>query len=1073
MAAQPPETITKRRIAANIPQWSLDHPYTVLAFYLGMVVLATWAIFFALPTRMMPYVESPVVGIITMYPGLSAEDIETYISKPIEERMVALDSVHFIRSVSQEDMSVVSIEFFYRTDMRRALLQVQTLMQIAQMDLPYDPANLKPSWVLAIDPLNTPVISFALKGEGWDQVRLRELADNEITNRLKRLEQVESTIVYGGRKRQLQVIVDRNRLASYGLSLADVTRTIDMNTVSPPAGTLTYGEQEARVRMDAKAYKASDMEGYVLTSMEGQPVYLRDVARVEDTYEERRSAYHYNGQERVEVSVVQEPGASSPRVIKRVRDEMQRIKAEYPGLDWDISYDNAHFVQILLRNMAEELILAIVLTGIVVMFFLGNMRATVISMTTIPICLGMAMVGMVPLKLSLNSSTLVGLVLSIGRLVDDSIVDIHAVQRHLKMGKSPARAAVEGTMEIRIAVMAATFMLCLALAPLLFTGGITQDMFVGIVWPIILGLLASLIISFTLTPLMAAHILRPQAVEDARARNLFERIALDPFQRFLRRVEGGYRRALTWSLNHRLLVMSLALGTIIIGISMYPLLGQEMMPIADVGQTYGQLEMSPGTSLAKTEQATYQVEKILMKQPEVRRVSTEIGFESMGTYFTGYAMGRVSTASFMVTLSDMDERKRDIWQVIDAVQKQALATIPGIKRLAFKEMGSDVMATAAAPIQLIAYGKEFDTLSQIGDGMLKIAQRTSDIAQPSLSWFLTMPEYHIQVDRTKAQELGLSPADVARQAYYAMRGARPMEFFRPPNIRQRWILVRYEEEQRAGPEDLGLTTITAMNGEQVPLKSVADVVYRPGPTVIEHDTMRRVISLLGYYRRGGPGEMALIDGVMMQAMMELKFPPGYGLEMRGDMTQMMDSFARLVRGLEMAVIFIFLILIAQFRGFAQPLNMVLSLPLELSGIFGALLITGHTISTVSILAIIILTGMDISVAVLLIDLILTMREQGVPRDQAILRAGPIRLIPILMTSLITIVVLVPVGFFPRTGIDAYAPLAVVVIGGLTVGTFLSLFVIPCLHTYVDDLIHAVRRRLGLGPIYASETPRSE
>ncbi len=342
-----------------------------------------------------------------------------------------------------------------------------------------------------------------------------------------------------------------------------------------------------------------------------------------------------------------------------------------------------------------------------------------------------------------------------------------------------------------------------------------------------------------------------------------------------------------------------------------------------------------------------------------------------------------------------------------------------------------------------------------------------DIYQVASSWSMSKPTYEIKVDARRAQELGLTVADVADQAYYALKGGFTSEFFRMENRRQSTILVRFDEPQRQSPDDIELLPIVATDGRQVPLKSLAQIEYRQSPTLIERDNFRRVVSVMGYYRKADyrppwqssdeplqpnrPSMDAAMD-VMMHAQMQLNWPPGYGIEVRGDMTQMMDSFRRLLQGLMFAVIFIYLVLVAQFRGFLQPAQMVFSLPLELSGVFIALWLTGQSFSTVSIMAVIVLTGMDITTAILLIDLIMRYRQQGMPRNRAVVEACPQRLRPILMTSLTTIIALTPVAFFPPTGLDAYQPLGTVVIGGLIVGTVLSLLDIPIMHTLVDDMV---------------------
>jgi HAE1 family hydrophobic/amphiphilic exporter-1 len=853
------------------------------------------------------------------------------------------------------------------------------------------------------------------------------------------------------------VVVDRERLAAYRMSLLDLKNMLDMQNQSRPAGTLTHGDREITVRSDFRARSPEEVAAYPIASMEGRTVYLRDVAEVIDIPREQRSLYRFNGKEAVEISIVQQPDASSVRVIAGVKAKLAELQTDFPGLRFEVAYDNSTFVGFLMDNMVEELVVAVLLTGVVVLFFLGNVRGTLISVITIPISLGMALLAMVPLGMTLNSSTLIGLLLSIGRLVDDSIIDIHSIERHLRMGKRPKQAAIDGISEVRLAVLAITFMLCVALLPLAFSGGIVQLMFEGIVWAIILALLSSALVSFTLTALLAASLFAPHSEEAAQRRGRLQRWLLDPFQRCLERTEAGYRRRLVWSIRNRLVVLAGAIAIILVGFALYPRIGSEMMPLADVSQAFAQLEATPGTSFARTSEITAEVERLLLQQPEIVKVSSEVGFEPGGTYFTGYSMGSVNSAVIMITLVDSSKRRRDIWQVMDGVQHEAIRTIPGIRRLAIKEMGADVMASSAAPIQVIFFGPDLDTLSAMGEQARKLAEAIPGFYQVTTSWAQTLPQLQVAVNRARAQEIGLTVQDVADQAYYALKGGLTNEFYRLDNRRQFTILVRYRGDQRRDRGDLEQVKIVGRKGEVVPLGSVATIEERSGATLIEHDNFRRVISVLGYYRKGGPPSMELSMDLLMAAHEKIDFPPGYGVELRGDMTQMEESFGRLLRGLYLAVIFMFLLLVAQFRSLIEPFNMILSLSLMLTGILGGLLLARQTFSTVSILAVVILTGMMMTVAVLMIDLVLRLRNEGMPRDEAILTAAPVRLRPIVMTSLISIVVLIPVAFFPRTGIDAYAPLATVTIGGLTMGTVLALFVVPVLHTYTDDLARLLRR----------------
>ncbi|MCW3052925.1 MAG: multidrug efflux transporter [Chthonomonadales bacterium] len=1083
-SASPSEQHPAHRLNAlhMIHKWSIEHPYAVIAFYVAMVGLAWMTVGQTMPRRFAPYVESPMIGIVTMMPGLSAQEMELYVSNPIEQQMVNIQGLRYIRSTSQSGFSIITLEFPYGTDIQKALVNVQALMNVTQSNLPSTGANLKPSWVVPIDPLNLPVLTLSLHGDpkqGWDAVRVREFADNTVINKLKEVESVYSIVPFGGYRRQMQVVVDRTKLAAYKLSILDVKNAIDRFNVSRPAGTLTNGPQEGIVRVDSRARNAEDVLGYPISSVSNshspRVIYVRDVARVVDTHFERRSGYHYLKHDpgakaevvpSIEVSVIQDPGASSAQVVPAIMKVVKQLEQENPGLQFDVAYDNAHFVNILFHNVWEELAVAVVLTGIAVLFFLGEWRGTLIAMVTLPTSLAMAVLLMVPFHMTFNSGTLIGLLLSIGRLVDDSIIDIHAVERHLRMGKDAKTATIDGIAEVRVAVIASTLMIVLALSPLLFSGGITQLMFKELVWPLIFGLLASMLVSFTLTALLCANLLRPESAREADRRHPVLRwlyVLLDPFQHGLDRFENGYGRMIRWMLKHRFANFARVLATLIIGLTFYYFIGSEMMPLADVGQANGFLEMAPGTSYAETERAVGKLEGILAKYPELEKASIEIGaesmFESYSPYYTGYAMPQVNGASLMLTFSDKDTRKRTIWGVMDAVQKEALTTIPGIRRLQIKEMGSDVMATADAPIRVDIYGPDLNELDRLGRETLAITKKMPEIFQSGTTWTLGLPDYQIKVDPQRAQEVGLTPESISEQSYYALSGGLTNEFYRLPNLRQDTIQVRYEEKDRLTGQDLENLYLTTPDGSQIPLKSVATVEHRVAPTVIEHDSLKRVMGVTGYYRIGNLPSMDVVMNLVANAyqgnpklgVAPVNFPPGYGMEVLGDMKEMMTSFRRMMSGLAIALVLMYLVLVVQFRGFLQPLQMIASLPLELAGVFTALWLAHQSFSTVSLLGIIVLTGMDITTAVLLIDMIMKYRDRGVPRDEAIATACPQRLRPILMTAGITLVTMLPVALAPKTGLDAYQPLATAVVGGLLVGTILSLFDIPIMHTYVDDL----------------------
>jgi HAE1 family hydrophobic/amphiphilic exporter-1 len=384
------------------------------------------------------------------------------------------------------------------------------------------------------------------------------------------------------------------------------------------------------------------------------------------------------------------------------------------------------------------------------------------------------------------------------------------------------------------------------------------------------------------------------------------------------------------------------------------------------------------------------------------------------------------------------------------VEAEARHTIPGIRRIAMQAMGVDVMATSASPVQIAVYGEDLNVLHRLAHQVLQIAQETPGFIMPHTSSTLTQPEYQLKIDRRRAEELGLNVANISEQARYALQGGYTQQYYNRPNLRVNPILVRYGQQDRGNQGDLAATYLTTPNGQQVPLNSVATLEQRQGPSLVEHVNGRRVVYVNGFYRKNSPASMDLSMAVAMRAGAELDFPPGYGLDSMGDMTDMMIEFGRLLKGLVISLVLIYLMLVVQFRSFIQPFNMMLSIPLELAGVLGGLLLAGQNLSTVSILGIIILSGVDVAGAILIIDLVLLMRQEGVPKDVALRQAGPIRLKPLLMTVIISLVPIGGLAFFPGTGMDAYSPIAIVTLGGLSISTLLTLVVIPVMYSLVDD-----------------------
>lgn len=1023
-------------------RWSVDNPGSVLALALGVFVLGALSLWRLVPLRLTPQVESSQIAVVTQSMGMQAVLVERHLTDPLERALNGVANVISLRSMSMDGMSVILLEFPYGHDLSAGAADAEDALAGVELGLDDDSsghAAMAPR-VVPYDPLKIPVLRLAVTARDWDPSALADFIDTELTARLKRVPGVESVETFGLPGRQVSVLVDRDAAADAGLGIVDVRDAIDRSNSAQNAGALHDAlTRTTPVQLDAQAQTAEDLESIVVAQRpsNGRPVTLEDVATVDWHLATGRSLYRYNGEEAIEVNILEGPEASSPRTVASVRSALVELTRDHSGLEVKEAYNNAHFVGIVATNVWWELGLAVVLTGLVAFLFLGDWRGTLVVLATVPITLACAVLFFAPLGLSFNSSTLIGLLLAIGRLVDDTIIDLCSVARHRGMGKDARTAAIDGCSEVRRAVVSATLVICLVMLPLTFAGGLTQDMFSGIVWPFLLALAASLGVAMTLTPCLIARLYSGVAPERKLSRS----------ERFLQALEARYRSALARALRYRASVLCGAVGAIYVAFMMYPLIGWEMMPQADTGQVYAALEARPGTPADETARLAEKLEKILLRQPEVLKVSTEIGHgDSMAT-FTGYGPKSPNRAAMLITLSDKSDRRRSLWQIIDAVYNEATLTIPHLRQLTLKEMGSDVMATSMAPVQLVIRGPNLERLAYLGEQTRDLALQSDRLVGPgaltqvSTSWSLEDEGWSLKPKPAALAAIGLSAESLAQQASMALAG----EAARTTLIDGTPIMLSYPSLQRRSFADMQSVELRGTSGSQ-PLAALVVIEPATTPSMIEHDDLQRCVSATADYRKGGAGSMQLSMDWLMASRMRVGFPTGYSIGQRGDMLTMMDSSRRLLWGMGVAVVLMYLALAVQFRSASLPLVIMAAIPVSLPGVLLALVLSHQTISTVSLLGLVVLIGMDVTASILLLDAVLLRQVPGKSAWRALLVGAPGRLRPVLMTVMVTLAVMTPLALFPATGMDAYAPLATVIMGGLTMSSVLTLFVVPVLYS---------------------------
>lgn len=965
--------------------WSLHYPRLVLATWALIVVAALGALAGGLVIQLNPALPPNMVMVVAQQMGHSVSDTEQVVTMPLERALQDIEGLRAHRSQTLPGMVMLTLEFDYRKALGPSLEQVRA--RILAMD------ELK-GWQLEarpMEPLRPALLHLALHHPLPEQLQWLEQTG---LPQLRQLSGVASVHLLGQPEPIWEIMVDPQRLQRHGLTLEDLYHWLKSLPVEHGLGELRTSTAPTRALV-AERNELEQDPGSQRVRERPRRLLLRELAEVMRSDNPTSPRYRHNGARAVQICVQALPEASTPGVLRRVENWIEQ--AEAVGLKLEIAFDGSHLLRRMLWDFGLAMALGLALLTLSLYLFLGEARGVLIALATPLASLALTLVCLFVLGFSLNSSTLVGLLLACGRLVDDTILDLDAVRRQLARGRTAAESALLGCSEVRRAVVSSTLVTLLAALVLTRVGGVVQDMFEAIAWAYGLALVASLTAAVTLTPVLAAWVYSRAGLLPA------------PGGEGLRR---RYRAGLQEVLRHPGSVLGLAVAACYLSLVMLPRIGYEMMPLADTGQFIGFLEGPPGSSRDQVERLAQGVEKLLLRQPEVQDVSCEVAGTTPIGVFSGHGQMAENSATFLVTLGD-DRRRRALWELADAVQSEARRQYPQLRRLTFKELGADMMASASAPLELVLRGPELARLSRLGEQMLQLAPSVG-VVTPATSWQLGQPQLVLRgVSDRNGTRLGLGGGQLERSGL----SAHP------------WMLS-YRPAVRRSPADLegwSQGTTTSLTSER-----------------IDHDQGQRSLTVMGFYRKGTGGSMQLQMNWLMAARMQLAIPSNYQLELRGDMVLMMDSFARLTAALALAVVLIYLILGLQFASFTLPLVLLASIPMELPGVVLGLLLTGQGFSSVSLLGLVVLHGMDLTASLLLVDAVWGHKRTKGSLEEALCEALPRRLLPILLTATITVGVLLPLVLTPGGGFDAYAPLVTVIVGGLLSSTFLSLWVTPVL-----------------------------
>lgn len=1024
---------------------AIRRPVFTVMMITALVVLGAFS-YSRMAVDLFPDVDFPYVVVLTVYPGADPETVESEITKKIEDQLNTISGLKHLISTSQDGLSQIVAEFEIGEDPADKSLEVREKISTILADLPDDAED---PIIQRFDPDAEPIMSLVISGER-PLKEITTFTKDVIKKRLESVRGVGAVQLAGGEEREIQIELDRSRLEAFHIPVGEIAAAIGQANVEIPVGRMDQGKSEITVRALGRYTDWRDFAGVVVAHRGGKPVRLSDIATVRDGIKEQRSYARYNGKEAVSLNVVRQSGANTVQVADGIVARIADLKKELPpDIKIIVATDNSEFI----RDSVEDVIVNILYGGLlavlVIFLFLADWRTTLISALAIPTSIIATFMAMDALGFTINFMSLLGLSIAVGLLVDDAIVVIENIHRNFRSGIDSRTAAAEGTREIGLAVMATTFTIVVVFLPVAFMGGIVGRFFYQFGMTVAVSVMVSLFVAFTLTPMLFSRLVTHPEGDHTEQRHwkplrgMYRMLAA--FDRGFERLKEQYRRILAWALRHRLATMLIAAVGFFGSFALVPLIGSEFLPLSDRGQVFITFEAAPGSSLKQSASLTAQLEDRLRDIPEVTGIFTSIGSQQRS----------VNEGMIIVILSPHNQRDRHVFE-IQSEMRLRLSDFPGLYLALALEAGS----IEQQPISISIQGEDLRILRMLAEDVEDSARAVADAREIRNSLVGSRPEAQIIVDRDRASELGLSMASIASTLRLLVDGDEVTTY--KEGNEEYDVQLRLAAGDRASEwaiANLMIGSTRDIPGRDhflVPLKEVAQIEPRGGPTEIRRYDKRREVLISGNIASGTfAGDVR--DAVLEKAR-KIPTPPGYSILATGEAEIQEESFGNIFTALLLAVIFIYLVLASQYESFIDPLTIMLSLPMSLVGAFVGLYAFGSALSIMSLIGMVLLMGLVTKNAILLVDFVKQARAKGTGREDAILQAGPIRLRPILMTTLTTIMGILPIALALGPGAEFRAPMGRAVIGGLVSSTLLTLIVVPVVYTLLDDLVHWRQRR---------------
>lgn len=1048
----------------KISDISVKRPVAVTMLFLIILLLGGVSVN-KLNMDLFPELNLPMAVALTSYDGVGPEEIENLITRPIEGVLGTVNGIKNISSTSSMGSSMVMTEYAWGTDMNFAINQMREKLDLIAAALPSDAGK---TTLIKLDPNLMPVMVLGFGGD-MDLESLDKLANDIVKPRLERVNGVASVYIDGGVQKEIRISTAPQRLQAYGLSLDTIISYLRAENRNTSAGKVEEGLREHVVRVTGEFKDVQEIENLKIPLTTGGSIRLGELAKVEDTFKDKTVFVYMDGVPCVQVSVQKQTDANIVKVSDAVKKELEEIKKYLPKeSEIKTGFDQADFIRLSISNVTKNALVGAVLAIFVLLLFLRNFRSTLIIGTAIPISVISTFILMYFGGLTLNMISMGGLALGIGMMVDNAIVILENIFRFRQEGYSRIESSIRGANEVGVAILASTLTTVVVFLPIVFVEGMASQIFRPMALTVSFSLFSSLIVALTLVPMLSSKILKvDRSNGDGNGngitgkKGIFSRMSAG-WYRFIDSLDGKYRTVLHWSINNKKKVLGLTFVLLVVSLALLPMVGMEFIPKQDSGEYNINITLPNGTALRETQRVTEIVEGYIQELPE-----HEWSFYAIGS--GGGMMNNSSSperASIMGRLKDKSQRQRNIDQVMDEL-RQKCEVIPGAK---INISASDsMMGGGGSLIDIRLMGDNLDVLRAFSEAVVQRIKLIDGVREARSSFESGRPELHLNINRQKADQYGINSTQLSSMVSSAVRGTTATKMRAKGEEIDVTVIV--DKMYRQNVNDLKSLNVISAGGALIPLGDVAEFEITSGPTQINRINQTRRVSVTGDI---SGRDLRSTTAEIQLAIKEMNIPSGIQVEFGGANKEMVEAFTDLGLALILAVILVYMIMATQYESLLYPFVIMFAMPPTIIGVIFSLLITGRTFNVPAFIGVIMLAGIVVNNAIVLVDYINTLRRRdGLDRKEAILTAGPTRLRPILMTTLTTVLALIPLVLGIGEGAEMSAPMATAVFGGLSFSTLITLVLVPCMYLILEDIADKIKRIFKRGKKGDQVLPVSE